>query len=251
MPTLPKVVSAATTRTYKSLARPYEAFALAFRASDALFRQEIESTRETFSQDGNLGLATQCVHAFQRMQIVALRDTYVTLGVGEIAQKKFDVARPADETEGPDEIERVILGMVRNEICRLVVRWRSNNHAFLQIERAEISASLSQSGPDPSASQTTVHFDSSPVEEARNLALLEEQIQRIVALNEQVKQMDRKLGLTKEYIQFTTRQGKAPGGGGPVGLSMDSDMMELEYGAVWGDDDPDETIMQDIGDDAI
>lgn len=119
----------------------------------------------------------------------------------------------------------------------------SNNHAFLQIERAEISASLSQSGLDP---QTTVHFDSSPVEEARNLAVLEEQIQRIVTLNEQVEQMDRKLGLTKEYIQFTTRQGKAPGGGGPVGLSMDSDMMDLEYGAAWGDDDPDETIMQDF-----
>ncbi|KAF8542505.1 hypothetical protein BDD12DRAFT_824617, partial [Trichophaea hybrida] len=114
-----------------------------------LFRQEIELTREVFAQDENTGLATQCIHAFRRMQIVALKDTYVTLSVGEIAQKNFD------------ETERVILGM---------------------IERGEISATLSQ---DPSTSQTTVHFDSSPVEEARNLAALEEQIQRIVALNQQ------------------------------------------------------------------
>lgn len=118
-------MSAATTRTYKALAKPYEAFALAFKAGDASFRQEIELTRETFNQDGNAGLATQCVHAFRRMQIVALRDTYVTLGVGEIAQKGFDVARPVGETEGPDEVERVILGMVRNGICRWAVRWRA------------------------------------------------------------------------------------------------------------------------------
>jgi COP9 signalosome complex subunit 3 len=118
MPTLPKSTSGATIRIFKSLAKPYEAFASAFKAGDIpSFRQEIELTREVFAQDGNTGLATQCIHAFRRMQIVALRDTYVTLSVAEIAQKNFDVSRAPGDPEGVEDTERVILGMVRIRIC--------------------------------------------------------------------------------------------------------------------------------------
>lgn len=60
--------------------------------------------------------------------------------------------------------------------------------------------------------------------------------------------MDRKLGLSKEYIQFLNKQAKNGGGLGSSLMSMDSDMMELEYGASWGDEDPDETIMRDFDD---
>jgi COP9 signalosome complex subunit 3 len=102
---------------------------------------------------------------------------------------------------------------------------------------------------DPALSQTTVHFDSNPIEEVRNLQALEEQIQRIVTLNKQVKQMDRKLGLTKEYIQFSAKQGKGSGGGNASGLmAMESDMMELDYAAHWADEDPEEAMMPDFED---
>jgi COP9 signalosome complex subunit 3 len=98
-------------------------------------------------------------------------------------------------------------------------------------------------------SQTTVHFDSNPIEEVRNLRALEEQIHRTVVLNKQVKQMDKKLGLTKEYIQFVSKQGKGSGGGNPPGLmNMDSDMMELDYAPGWGDEDPEEAMMPDFDD---
>lgn len=95
-----------------------------------------------------------------------------------------------------------------------------------------------------------MHFDTDPVEEANNLLALEEQIQRIVALNKLVNQMDRKLGLTKEYLMFQAKQGK--NGSGSIGsLLAESDPMEYEYieEAPWTGnevDDDDETVMYDF-----
>lgn len=62
--------------------------------------------------------------------------------------------------------------------------------------------------------------------------------------------MDRKLGLSREYIQYTNRLAKMAGGGSSL-LSMgtgDPDAMDFDYGAGWADDEPEETIMQDFDD---
>lgn len=229
-PALPKSTSIFSVRAYKALAKPYDSFAQVFKSGDAAqFRQEVELTSEQFRLDGNSGLAAQCMEAFRRMRIIALRDTYVTLGVHDIARKKFDATGRGGDVGSKEETERLILGM---------------------IERDEISASLSQSASDPALSQTTVHFDSNPIEEFRNLQALEEQIQRIVTLNKQVKQMDKNLGLTREYIQYALKQSKSAGGGNPSGglMTMDSDMMELDYAPGWGDEDPEEAMMPDFED---
>jgi COP9 signalosome complex subunit 3 len=99
--------------------------------------------------------------------------------------------------------------------------------------------------------QTTVQFDTGHIDEADNLHALKEQIQRVVRLNAQVKQMDRKLGLSKEYIQYFNKQAKNSGGNTSGGiLNVDSDMMDYDYGggATWADEDMDETVMQDFED---
>lgn len=62
-----------------------------------------------FEEDGNVGLAAECVKAFRKQQIIALKDIYVTLGVDEIAQRNFDAAKAADGTE---DTEQLILEMV-------------------------------------------------------------------------------------------------------------------------------------------
>lgn len=125
---MPRSTSGVTGRNLKSLAKPYESFAASFASGDSdLFRQEIEMTAETFGSDGNSGLAAQCIEAFRRMQIVALRDTYVTLGVDEISQKKFDVTGRGGDAGSREETERAILGMVSLMVeCkngRLLTEW--------------------------------------------------------------------------------------------------------------------------------
>jgi COP9 signalosome complex subunit 3 len=110
---LPKATSSSSSRIFKTLAKLYDSFAEAFKSGDAnQFRQEIEMTSEQFRLDGNSGLAAQCMEAFRRKQIIALRDTYVTLGVHEIAQKKFDATGRGGDVGSKEETERVILGMV-------------------------------------------------------------------------------------------------------------------------------------------
>ncbi|KAI5815670.1 hypothetical protein BZA77DRAFT_344695 [Pyronema omphalodes] len=218
---LPKCVSPSTARGLKSLAKPYESFATAFKNADTEnFRQEITLTRDVFSQDQNTGLAEQCIRAFQHMQIIALKETYVTLGVCDIARQDFNAEGAVG---GIRDVERIILGM---------------------IERGEIDASLSQPASGSTDPQTTVQFDSKGVDEAHSLEALEQQIKRIVSLNNQVKAMDKKLTITHEYQTY--RVNSVTGGQRVSGKShpIDVEMLDMGYGGGgWGDDDVDETVM--------
>jgi hypothetical protein len=106
-------------------------------------------------------------------------------------------------------------------------------------------ATLSHSSSDPKTNRATVHFDTS--DSGCDPQALEEQIKRTVTLTEQVKKMDRKMGVSKDYIKFQIRQQK-----GTVGSMLnstgDSDMMDYDYGeTTWDGDDHD--IMQDLDDD--
>lgn len=158
--------------------------------------------------------------AYRQQQIIALRDTYVTLSVDEIVAKNFDVTGRGGDVGSKEETEHFILGM---------------------IERDEIRATLSQ---DFSTEQTIVHFHTNPIQEATNLHALEVQIKRTIALSSQVKYMDRKLGLSKEYLQYSIKaiSGK-PGGGGAISLlnsmGSDADVMDFDYGTgmQWGPSD--------------
>lgn len=63
--------------------------------------------------------------------------------------------------------------------------------------------------------------------------------------------MDRKLGLSKEYIQYTNRLAKTAGGSSLLSMGVgDPDAMDFDYGGGtgWADDEPEETIMQDFDD---
>jgi COP9 signalosome complex subunit 3 len=82
------------------------------------------------------------------------------------------------------------------------------------------------------------------VDEAHSLEALEQQIKRIVSLNNQVKAMDKKLTLTHEYQTYRVNSAtgglRVPGKGHP----MDVEMLDMGYGGGgWGDDDVDETVM--------
>lgn len=118
---MPKVTSAAAVRAYKALTKPYEAFALAFKSGNTeLFRQEAALLSDVFRQDGNTGLAVQCMDVFRRMQIVALRDTYVTLSVEEISKKDLEVVGRGGDVGGKEETEGVVLGMVSSQLRALL-----------------------------------------------------------------------------------------------------------------------------------
>ncbi|RPA93717.1 hypothetical protein L873DRAFT_1815426 [Choiromyces venosus 120613-1] len=225
---IPRSTAVAASRAYKALSRPYESFASAFKAGNPeLLRTEVAQLVDVFRQDNNTGLAIQCLEAFRRMQIIALRDTYVTLSTEEISKKDLEVTGRGGDIGGKEGTEAVILGM---------------------IEREEISASLSHSHPNPEQSQTTVHFHNHPVDESRNLAALQVELRRIMTLNKQMKTINKKYGMSREFIQYMVKMAKMSGNSGLAGMA-EPDPMDFDYGFNWPEDEPEEAIMQDLDDD--
>lgn len=166
--------------------KPYDGFIAAFKSGDAeVLRQQAAVCMPIFGQDGNAGLALQCMDAFRRFQIAALTHTYVTLSVGEIARRNLEVLGRGG---GEEETEGYILGMV---------------------ERDEIRASLSHEKPGPPDTESIVHFHNKPHSELRTLRALEKQILRTVAITNEAKAFEKKLGLSKEYIQHLNKLAKS------------------------------------------
>ncbi|KAF8477350.1 hypothetical protein BDZ91DRAFT_774020 [Kalaharituber pfeilii] len=201
---IPPGTSSNAVRAYRALVKPYESFTAAFNAGDAEgLRQQTITCMPIFVDDGNAGLATQCLDAFRRFQIAGLTHTYVTLSVKEIARRNLELLGRGG---GEDETERYVLGM---------------------IERDEIRASLSHESPSLQNSGCVIHFHDNPQSEKRNLRGLEEQIMRTVAITNQAKTLEKKLGLSKEYISYLNKLGKSGSAGGAGGGNLaDPDSMD-------------------------
>lgn len=76
-----------------------------------------------FQQDGNAGLAIQCILAFRKFRILNLTNTYVTLTTGDILSKtrglEIEKLTPLGNAPMKQDIEASILQMV----CSLNLRY--------------------------------------------------------------------------------------------------------------------------------
>lgn len=63
--------------------------------------------------------------------------------------------------------------------------------------------------------------------------------------------MDRKLGLSKEYIQYLIRQAKFASRDQSHQSNVDPDLMDFDYGGdgQWPEDENEETVMHDFDED--
>lgn len=148
-----------------------------------MLRQEINLVADIFLQDGNWGLACQCLQRFRTHGIADLTHTYSTLSIGHILGRDLSV-EPSQENENFDslDMENYVLGMVSFEKPIQSVEFLLN--PGYQIESKDIRASLShinnQHDGGFSNSICMVSFHDLPPPEHQNLADLEAQIQRIV-----------------------------------------------------------------------
>ncbi|KAK6503283.1 hypothetical protein TWF481_008310 [Arthrobotrys musiformis] len=189
---LPKSIPAPTARACRTLGRPYEAFATAYATGNPdLLRREAALVKEIFQADGNWGIAEQCLENFRRLGIKALTSTYSTLSIEAIASRDLDVLGSKATTTSPEELERYILDM---------------------IDRKEIKASLSHSSTTGTSTSCMVSFHDLPASEIDILKDLEAQISRTVQITNQARQLDKKLGLSKEWINYTSKKRGAAGG---------------------------------------
>ncbi|EWC46713.1 hypothetical protein DRE_03958 [Drechslerella stenobrocha 248] len=195
---LPKTISAITMKACRIMGKPYDAFATAYVTGNSdILRREAALVKEIFQQDGNWGLAEQCLENFRRLGIKALTHTYSTLSVETIASRDLDVQSSRNGTTSPEDLEQYILDM---------------------IDRKEIKASLSHIPLSGSQGETScmVSFHDLPGLETDILEDLEGQIARTVQITTQARQLDKKLGISKEWLSYTS---KAKGRGSVSGPS--------------------------------
>jgi COP9 signalosome complex subunit 3 len=101
---VPSTVSQASSRAFKHLARPYEEFSQALRNPDTL--HDCLRTHETvFGHDKNLGLVSQVMERQEMRAIAALKETYVTISLEDIASKVCG----SKSSVSPEDIQRMEL----------------------------------------------------------------------------------------------------------------------------------------------
>ncbi|KAJ3322612.1 hypothetical protein HDV06_002826 [Boothiomyces sp. JEL0866] len=86
--TLPKQLSVASQKALSTSTSAYSSFADAFRSGSSKTLQNAYTEHtQTFSSDGNLGVAKQCLDAFVSWRIMQLTKTYITLSLSDIERQ--------------------------------------------------------------------------------------------------------------------------------------------------------------------
>ncbi|OJD17945.1 hypothetical protein AJ78_01976 [Emergomyces pasteurianus Ep9510] len=83
---MPKTVTPFTAKSYRSLAKPYDALADIFKSGDlSRLQAEITAGEPVWLNDNNMGLVSQVLIAYQRFSIVKLETTFAALSIPDIA----------------------------------------------------------------------------------------------------------------------------------------------------------------------
>jgi COP9 signalosome complex subunit 3 len=204
----PRTADALVWKNIRNCSKAYDALVDDFEKRDhRKFQADAEVGMQIWEEDGNLGLIQEALSALQRFRVIDLRKTYAALPVSRLA-KKLDLAL--------GEAHQLLQGMI------------SGKHLY---------ASLSGSGE---TSVLRFHTGTELANAEEND--LEAQTSRIHNVIAHVRDADRRLQVSKEYIEHQKRNRRMAGG--PDGDIADA--MDLTFDgppAPGLDDDGDEDIM--------
>lgn len=204
---------------YDNLAKPYNALAKVFKEGieneDSAQRliAEVHAGHAIWQEDCNGGLVSQVVDAYRQFSVQHLEDTYAALTVGEVAHQTSP--NPSNFSE-------------------------TGNYLTSLIDANLLHATISKESQDPK--DWIVRFlkstgaNSLDRSEQHQLTDLTQQTEKIKLLMQQVREADRQLETSKEFVQEVKRSKKAKADGfgaddtNPFsltgGFDHDEDMME-------------------------
>ena len=208
-------------KTYQSLGKPYTALAEVFKSgvkneeADGKLIAEAQYAHHCWRDDCNEGLVKQVIHAYRRFSVQHLEQVYTALTVGDVTRRTFPDPNNYADTA---------------------------NYLLQLISMGQLNARISRASDDPMT--WVVYFNSSSGEsshaqsEDQQYDNLKRQTEKISMLMDDVREADRQLGLSKEYIMDAKKSKKAKDNGqgdedAIPGLSLhqdnflhDEDMME-------------------------
>ncbi|EED21761.1 COP9 subunit 3, putative [Talaromyces stipitatus ATCC 10500] len=211
---VPKITSPLAMKTYKALARPYDALATAFISGKwERLKDEAEAGQTIWSDDNNNGLVQQVLLSFRKKAVRGLGATFASVTTTDVSQRALSNSMDVRETE------RYIVALAVKE---------------------GFPASLIHPSRDPNTSMLrflTDHSESSIGLEVSLEEQLRSQHQKLELLIQNIQTSDRKLELSKEYISHLRKAQKRNDAAskGTVGFSgrkrdqnvdLDEDMMD-------------------------
>jgi len=189
---VPKYTSTVVQRHLKGACPQYQEFINAYSTNSANEVHKVaEQHADAFHKDHNFGLIKQCIQQLYHSNIKRQTQTYLTLGLSQIAESV--------QLNGPKEAERAVLRM---------------------IEEGAIFATINQK-------DGMVLFKENPeaYDDNRMLEKLDAQIKRTIDLANKLRTIDQEIASSPQYIQKTTmheRHGRwdfeDEMGGGPPGF---------------------------------
>ncbi|KAF2213539.1 hypothetical protein CERZMDRAFT_38800 [Cercospora zeae-maydis SCOH1-5] len=183
----PKTHDQIVWKSLKSCSRMYDELVADFtHRNEKKFQADAETGIEYIREDGNVGLVNEAMNALKRFKIIDLQQTYAAISVTRLAS---------------------LLEVAPGEALQLLQTMIQDGH---------LNASLSGAGAD-----TVLRFhDAVP---SNSQSDLEAQTFRIQSLVAQIRDADRRLQLTKEYVEHQKRNTRAGLDGDPA------DAMDLTW----------------------
>lgn len=206
---LPRTHNQAVMKSLKSIGKAYDALAEDFEKRNFnKFQAEMDRGMQVWKDDGNERLVQEVGEALLRYRVIDLQKTYAALPVSRVAKH---LSMSADATH-----------RLLSEILR----------------EGHINASITPA-TSGNVGNAVLHFHfTSPSQPDTDLEAQAKQIEELTTF---IRDTDRRLQISKEYVEFTKRSKR--GAAGPDGEL--AEQMDLSWDPPIGnmDDDGDEDIM--------
>ncbi|MCJ1389811.1 hypothetical protein MMC18_002668 [Xylographa bjoerkii] len=206
---MPKTTSSHAARTYRAIAKPYDTLAEAFKDGNGeKLYAELQAAQQIWQKDCNMGLVLQVLNAFRRFLILKLEKTYAALPISLVAQQTSPQPSNIAETE--------------SYLTSLIASGQLNATLVPSAETSVLRfASTSHDGPLARS-------------EMQNFQDLQMQTEKFSYLTRHIKDTERRLELSKEYLEWARKNQKSkdagagtanPGTTGNSGYGVDEDML--------------------------
>lgn len=208
---LPRTSDQQLVKSLRATSKAYEALAEDFEKRDhRKFQAEAETGMQVWQDDGNVRFVKEVADALFRYRVVDLQKTYAALPVSRVTSL-LDLEASS--------VQQMLSNMIRAGQLRASITPSSAGDAVLRFHSAP--SNMSTTGDDS----------------------LEAQTKRIEKLVASIKDADRRLRLTNEYVTYERRSKRsAAGPDGDLAEQMDL-TWDAPIAGMADDDDGDEDIM--------
>ncbi|KAM5352439.1 hypothetical protein ACJ41O_005162 [Fusarium nematophilum] len=186
-PTLPAYTALSAKNTYSTLGTPYKNVAGHFSTTNAgQLKTEVDSNRQVWEDDSNSTLVAEVVAAYQKWQIINLREIYKQISISQLRQVTLS-AETGEVLKDDEQATRLVRDMIESGLLKgELLPGSSGEDSYLLFHE------------DSDFSMTETEF-------AQEIALRHHNIE---GLGKQYKAANERLSSSKEYVRHMVKEQK-------------------------------------------